>query len=357
MIRLVAMMLLLALPSWAQPPESRLALLRHGVNITGWFRYPVSRVPVALARWMTDAAMADLHRAGFGFVRLAMDPAVLESPGVLDVAVAAVCRLQRQGLAVVVDAHTEGWYLETSAMDRARLHDFWRTMASALRRCEPNLTFPEILNEPVFPVDTAGWAALQHAILSDIRVALPDSTIVLTGQDWGSIRGLLALTRETDPNVVYSFHFYDPPELTSLAAYRANLDRAALARLPFPVTDRMACEATATANPATADLMRYYCGMGWNQAAIGQRIEAAASWARNNRVALLAGEFGASSALNPAARMVWLSTVRQALEASGIGWALWGYDDIMGFAVPRPPVARPVLDDNVLQALGLSRVR
>jgi hypothetical protein len=39
----------------------------------------------------------------------------------------------------------------------------------------------------------------------------------------------LALTPVSDPNVIYSIHFYVPTELTALAAYRAGLDRAALA--------------------------------------------------------------------------------------------------------------------------------
>jgi endoglucanase len=126
-----------------------------------------------------------------------------------------------------------------------------------------------------------------------------------------------------------------------LAAYRVGLDRVVLARLPFPT------------GGATAESMRYYCALGWDRAAIGKRIGTAAAWARAHSVRLLAGEFGASNALNAPARMAWLSTVRQALEESGIGWALWGYDDIMGFAVPRPPVARPILDPNILIVLGM----
>ncbi len=94
---------------------------------------------------------------------------------------------------------------------------------------------PEVLNEPVFPGDPAGWAALQHAGAGRHPAGPAQATVILTGQDWGSIGGLLALTPENDPNVIYSFHFYDPAELTSLAAYRPGLDRAALARLPFPV--------------------------------------------------------------------------------------------------------------------------
>ena len=105
-------------------------------------------------------------------------------------------------------------------------------------------------------------------MLADIRQALPQATVVLTGQDWGSIGGLLALAPESDPNVIYSFHLYDPAELTSLAAYRPALTAWRLARLPFPVTDRTSCEATAdrSADPATRDLMRYYCALGWDVA-------------------------------------------------------------------------------------------
>lgn len=357
MIRLLCVLAVLAVPAWAQPPAERLARLRHGVNITGWFRYPGSRDPAYLARWMSDSAMEDLRRAGFGFVRLAIDPPVADAPGMRDIVVDAVCRLQRHGLAVLVDAHPTDWHLETSAADRVGLRRFWRAMASALRRCDPALTIPEVLNEPVFPGDPGGWAALQHAILGDIRSRLPDSTVVLTGNGWGSIDGLLTLQPEADPNTIYSFHFYDPTELISLASYRPGLDRQALARLPFPVGDRAACEATATGDPATAGLIRYYCATGWDRATIVHRIEIASSWAHTHRVVLMAGEFGATTALNPAARLAWLGAVRQSLDAAGIGWALWGYDDIMGFAVQRPPGGKPLLDGNVLRVLGLSRAQ
>lgn len=192
-------------------------------------------------------------------------------------------------------------------------------------------------------------------VLAEIRASLPANTIVLTGNDWGSIDGLLATVPEPDPDVVYSFHLYEPAELTTLAAYRPGLDTAALARLPFPVGDTAACEAIAarTDDPSTADLMRFYCAQHWDAAKLAARIDSAADWARRNHVALLAGEFGASRRLNAAARLAWLSTVREACERRSIGWALWGYDDSMGFA-QHPPAGASALDPEVLKALGLS---
>jgi endoglucanase len=325
--------------------------LNRGINITAWFRFPASRDPAVLGKYLTGQALADLRTAGFDFVRLAVDPAIAETQ--LPVLIAAIRRIQLQGLTVVVSPHPHDWHLETG---RERLRIFWRTLAPALRALDPARTVPEVLNEPVFPGDPTGWAALQHLVLRDIRQSLPNATVVLTGQDWGSIGGLLALTPEDDQNVVYSLHFYDPAELTSLAAYRPGLDRAALARLPFPVDDRPVCEAAAdgSADSGTRDLMRYYCAFGWDTARVALAIGRAADWARLHRVRLLAGEFGASAALNVPARMAWLRTVRDAFEANGIGWALWGYDDIMGLAVVRPPGPRPILDRAVLAALGLT---
>jgi hypothetical protein len=299
--------------------------------------------------------MARLRDAGFTFVRLPVDPALLTDGATRDALVAAVRRLHRARLAVVVSLHPVGWRLETEAGDRARLLAAWRGLAPALRPLDPALLVPEILNEPVFPGDPAGWAALQRAALRVVRAALPRSTVLLTGHDWGSVAGLLALTPDPDPNVAYSFHLYDPAELTSLAAYRPGLDRAAVARLRFPAGEGPACRATAARarDAATRDLMLFYCTLRWDEARVAERLEAAAAWARRHDAVVLAGEFGASAMLNPSARLAWLRTVRARCEAHGIGWALWGYDDVMGFDVPRPPNAAPLLDPGVLRALGL----
>lgn len=347
--RLLLIGLLLAglLPSGRAPAAS--VTLTRGINVTNWFRFPASRDPVALAGYMSDQALADLRTAGFDFVRLAVDPALAGNRAVL---LTAIRRIQRQGLIVVISPHPNDWHLET---DPEPLRRFWQSFAPALRGMDPALTVPEVLNEPVFPHDPAAWSALQHLALSDIRKELPQFTIVLTGQDWGSIGGLLALTPEDDRKVIYSFHLYDPSELTSLAAYRPGVDRAAFARLPFPVTDKTQCEATAdnAADPGSRDLMKYYCTLGWDDARISAIVEQAAAWARAHDVHLLAGEFGATAELNAGARLAWLKTVRTTFEAYGIGWALWGYDDVMGLAVPRPPGPRPKLDAAVLSALGL----
>jgi endoglucanase len=344
---LAALLALMLLTAAGEPP----AALRRGINITHWLRFPPSRDPAALRAFISDAALQELKDAGFTFVRIPMQPDLLAEPGAL---ADAVSRAERHGLAVVVALFAAEWHLETDPGDRSKLLETWRALAPLLQRFDPALTFPEVLNEPVFAGDAGAWAALQHQVALAIRAALPANTIVLTGPDWGSIKGLLSLPPEPDRNVIYSFHLYEPAELTALGAYRPGLDAASMARLPFPVEDQVACRSTADTvrDLPTGDLMRFYCAQRWDVAKVAAGIAEAGAWARRHHVAVFAGEFGAAQRLNASARLAWLTAVREACERQALGWALWGYDDSMGFGL-HPPDDRRQIDPATLRALGL----
>jgi hypothetical protein len=305
----IVLLLIALVTGAAGPPPERVALLRRGVNVTNWFRYPPSAAPGALDAYLSDAAIATLRGAGFTFVRLPVAPALV--PERLASVRRAVARLERAGLAVMVEAHDDAG----GAGARARLLAFWAALAPALRGFDARLTFPEVMNEPVFANDPAGWEALQAEALAVIRASLPDATVVLTGNEWGGVDGLLRLRPAADANVVYSVHFYEPMEVTTFVrATRFDADAAAA------------------------------------------RIGAVGAWARAHGAVVVAGEFGISARQPASLRAAWLSTVRRAFEAQGIGWALWGLDDVHGFDLPRPPPANPALDPAVLDALGLARV-
>lgn len=323
-------------------------MLARGVNITNWFRYPANANPTALDAYLSDGAIAGLRGAGFTFVRLALDPALSTSPSLPR----AVTRLRKAGLGVVVALFPTGWSLETSATDQDALRATWTTLARLLRGIDPVNIFPEILNEPVFTRNPATWATIQVDLLARIRAAWPEATVVLTGASWGGIDGLLALQPPTDPNIIFSLHFYEPAILTTLGAFEPTLDHKALAALPFSAVP--ACVIPPT-DGRTKSVAAYYCAQGWNAAMLAARIAQAAAWAQKYNAALLAGEFGATVRLNIPARLAWLTAARQAFGAQKIGWALWGLEDIMGFNLPRPPPAYPVLDPAILRALGLAR--
>jgi len=341
-------------PAQAKPPQDRVAMLRRGVNITHWFRYPPSGDPDALANYLSDTTLDQLHWAGFTFLRIPVQPELIaSSPRILAALTKAVRRAEQRGFAVIVALAPTTWHLESNAGDRDALFAAWNRLGPALRGLPADRTFAELLNEPVFPNDAGAWARLQERLLAAVRTLLPSTTIILTGNDWGSVRGLTALTPAADSNVIYSVHFYEPPELTSLAAWQPSADRAVLARLPFPVDDATSCAAgLGAADAATAGIWRFYCAQGWNGESIAKQLAPAADWARRNGSAVFVGEFGASARLNSPARLAWLRAVRRACEENGMDWALWGYDDIMGFDV-HVAGGGAVLDPAVLSSLGL----
>lgn len=364
LLRLCLLLALLAPSAHAAPAADRLQRLSRGVNFTNWFRYPARQDDAFFRGYIGDEVLAQLRRAGFGFVRIAVQPELMldgrgmPDGGRLSLLVEAARRVQRAGLATMIGWHPQTWDLENSQAQQRQLQDLWGALAARLRPLDPGMTFPEVLNEPVFDNASPAWEALQRRVLTRIRGELPQATVVVTGNHWGAIDGLLRLKPLADGNVVYSFHTYDPPTLTSLASYEKGLDQGALKRLPFPVADRESCEASAqaTRHARTADVMRWYCTERWDDAKLRDEIRQAADWARANRAALVAGEFGASDSLPAKTRLAWIAGMARAFQANGIGWALWGYDDSMGFNLhPRAGAAPPPLDPALLDALGMPR--
>jgi len=326
----------------ARPPEGRLALLARGVNITNWFRFPPSAEPARMDAYLSYTAMAALRASGFSFVRLPVQPALAAHPSLER----AIRRLRGAGLAVVVAlAGPAGDAEEARTAGRV-----WARLAPVLRRIDRVAIFPELLNEPVFAGAAGAWNVMQADMLRDLRVVWPEATVILTGAAWGGIDGLLAVVPPADSNVVFSIHVYDPSVLTSLAAFEPGLDRAALAGLPFPVVDTIACP---RGQGRTRAVAAFYCAQGWDEARLADRLALAAAWARRHDAAILVGEFGAGAALNTPARLAWLAAARHAFATENFGWALWGLEDVMGFNLPRPPPEVPVLDVDLLRALAL----
>jgi hypothetical protein len=342
---------------FAAPAPEREAVLARGINFTNWFRFPARSDDEFLRSYIDDATMERLHSAGFTFVRLAVQPRTILNerdqfqPARADVLIEVIRRIERHGLGVVIGWHAADWNLETSQDQRQLLETLWDQTAARMRGLDMRLTFPEIINEPVFP-DEPAWEALQRSVLTRIRARLPDATVVLTGNNWGSLDGLLALHPVEDANVAYSFHDYEPQILTTQAAFDPSLDQKALTHLPFP-SDTPACPTTveATSHAHTADVIRWYCGQGWNVGKVRERLHQAGAWARRNGAYVFAGEIGASRDMRPEARYGYLTAVRTALEAERLGWALWGYDDSMGFDLH--PGYSSTLDPRLLKALGL----
>jgi hypothetical protein len=298
-----------------------LARLARGVNISRWFRYPAEDSEHHYRGFITDGDLDLLVATGVTCVRLAVDPRYLHLRWLDE----ALRRLASRGLVVVLDYHDESRAIESEPTEVDAFERAWAGLAAHLRDTAPQQVLLEVLNEPVFDADPAAWFPIQRRLVYTMRSAAPHHTIVTGGPNWSSLDGLLRTRPLDDPNVLYTFHFYEPIEFTHQGA------------------------------PWVTGPVRHLSGVRYHAGHhVDRRIASAAEWAHRYGVPVWAGEFGAYPAVAPRDdRLRWLYDVRTALERHGIGWAAWSYDESLGLDRRVDAAGRISIDWESARALGL----
>jgi endoglucanase len=340
---------------------------RRGVNLSHWFEHE-GRTPVSAQE------LAALHGVGFDHVRIPVDPKRLgwdpprRHPALHFASVdQAIDQALHAGLDVIVDIAPDPRIRQSIEDDRAVFDsyaDMLQALASNLKQFPGNRIALELLNEPQFYGWRSGqWQALEARLITSVRAQAPNLTLIAMGRMGGSLEGLAALDPYSDPQVIYSFHFYlpylfthqgapwlAPNEGTTAALFRHVLYPSDLARLSPPTI----VPAGPFAQRAHDEFAKYI-GESWNSNKIAERLLAAEHIAHDRGIRVICDEFGAiREGVDAPSRMRWLRDVRKALEQDGIGWTVWDYADDFGVAPTRTSNGRLEIDPGTLEALGLS---
>jgi endoglucanase len=256
--------------------------MERGINLGGAFDRRDGQPGWQVGPEVLDAIVA----AGFSGVRLPVRWALAE---VAEVVEAAVTR----GLSVVVTNHHDDEAMTEGYGAAGRLAELWRGLATHFLGLRGSLAF-ELLNEPL--MSAADWNRLLPEVLAALREVDPDRLVVVGGADASSVAGLRALELPTDERLVATVHYYEPFRFTHQGAGWLPGADAWLGTTWGTATDRAA---------VTADLSE------------------AVTWARERRVPLYIGEFGAMATADRASRLQWTAWVRHELERLEIPWAYW----------------------------------
>jgi endoglucanase len=345
--------------------EHRLAHLRHGINLSDWFAQvfdPKGYTKQHFETSITAEDMVLIHAMGFDHVRLCLDPRPMfhsnqaeqissEYLGYLDTALKMILD---QGFAVEIEIHADRDFKQRLGTDDEfveRFADFWRALAQHYSTLDPDRVFFEILNEPDGK-DRYRWYGVEAKLATAIRAGAPQHTIIATGARWSDDDDLIFLEPLRDPNVIYTFHFYEPHIFTHQGATWSVNYWHYLKGLPYP-SDPESAQRVAEALPDPINrlaVVRY--GMDhWNSARIDAEISQVAEWAKHWNVPVICNEFGVyRKNTDPRDRAAWISDVRVSLEKHGLGWAMWDYSG--GFGVVTRASGRPVPDELTVRALG-----
>jgi endoglucanase len=345
-------------------PTGRLARLGKGANVCRWFRGRPAK-PDDLGNYITESEAKLMRRMGLTHVRLCLQPRVImeSTTGAVRMEVAqlvdaAIERFHRAGLLVLLDLHNEERGDELDPAWQQAFVRFWTDFAARLKHFDPEFTMFEIINEPVFNGREGEWNAFNAKLAASIRKSAPEHTIMTSGPNWGGINGLSKLTLLNDPNVVYSFHCYDPFAFTHQGATWAGPDVKPLRHVPYPSTPENVAPLLSDLeqHPGSKKMLENYGKQAWNKSKLAARFKEGIEWGTHNNVPLYCGEFGVLPTFaQPEHRANWFRDFGQVLAEHRIGWAVWGWDE--GFGLSRKYVNnKPEVDRTVATSLGLTSI-
>ena len=360
-------------PDPDEPPAAlafaRAQHLLRGINTSMWFAQSDDYSVPRLQSYTTDDDIALIAKMGFDHCRLSIDGDQLSawyrseqyahhSTGFMDQLDHAVKVMLDHHLSVIIDIHPTSQYKAELFQGTSGVGNFvelWRALAAHFAPADPEHVFFEIMNEPE-QNDPNRWLGIQAQVVDAIRQAAPNNTIIACGAHWSGLGDLLVLEPLADPNIIYTFHDYEPFAFTHQSATWANPEVRPEHDIPYPSTPENVAPKLDEEPTLSGQYFLFNYGEDrWDAARVESSIAFAAKWSALHRVPVYCGEFGAFIHAPHADRAQWLHDMRVAFEKNHIGWAMWDYSG--GFNVVTKQNGTSTPDEDVLTALGLHMPR
>lgn len=331
----------------------------RGFNFTGWFQKSSPR-QIHLHQY-TDREFQAVKTMGCDHIRLPINLHPMAGPGpefqldtlFLSFLDQIVDWAENLGLFIILDNHTFDPAKDTEPKVENVLTACWRQMAKHFKN-RSSLVLYEVLNEP-HGISDGIWNAIQGRVIQAIREEDPVHTIVVGPANWNSYANLNLMPIYPDTNLIYTFHFYDPMLFTHQGASWTSpvID---IQGVPFPYeASRMPPMPSAFSGTWLQSAYQNYPNEGTEED-IRSKIDIAVQFMNQRNVPLWCGEFGVYNLYAPREdRAMWIRTVREKLESSGIAWTLWEYRG--GFGIFEKGTSGDIetdVDTLVTQALGLT---
>ena len=301
---------LLVSPAQAQdgPPDGKAYTsvpatpIKRCANLGNMFERPRNgswsgRLPVA-----TD--LHEIAALGFDTVRFPIRwsayaaeeaPYTIE-PGFFDKVDEVIGWAKDNDLNIIIDMHHYDELFENPKDHSDRFVALWRQLAEHYRD-EPASVMFELINEPHKNLTNDVVEPLLARALAEVRKTNPTRKVIMGGESWSGIESLATFDPPTDPNVIATFHFYQPFYFTHQGASWID---------PSP--------------PAPAKF-----GSDEDYAWLDKMTEATVAFQERTGVPLFLGEFGAINSADLKERARYTYAVRQHAEMLNIGWCVWSY--------------------------------
>ena len=250
-----------------------------------------------------ERMLGDIADAGFKTVRIPIcfgawasidQPYHWENPQGLEMADRFVQWARKNKLNVIIDLHhTEFDGKVEGAATTERLVWLWKQLAKRYKATDPEHVFFEVRNEP-HDIKPEDWRVQAESIIAAIRSIDTKHTLIVGFHDWNSRQALIDSKPFDDPNIIYTFHYYDPFVFTHQGATWTVKGMAETHPVPFPgkPSDIKVAD-SAKGNWVEIQIMKY--GEDSSAEKMYTDLKAAKDWSERNHVSIFLGEFGSFS--------------------------------------------------------------
>ena len=328
-----------------------------GCNLGHWISQYGSKGAEHHDTYITEPDFRRMKEWGVDHVRLPVDYFLFESdekPGEyresgLAYIDSAIRWAKANGLNLVLDLHhAPGFFfgngakndLFTSAESRARFIAIWTFFARRYAEEGDNVRF-ELLNELVWD-NSDPWNELWQETAAAIHAITPERRIIVGGNRWNSVFELKNLYVSDNPNIMYTFHMYEPFLFTHQRAswVENNRNYTTPVRYPFAFDEHRAYY---------GDGIPYGMERGGmvDRGYLEKIFQPAVDFIEKNNRPLYLGEYGVISNGDTDSMVNWYRDVAELCTAHGIGRAVWSY---RGFASVTTPDNQPG-DSRILEAI------
>lgn len=212
--------------------------------------------------------------------------------------------------------------LNTAPLEHtAKLIALWDQIATRYQNLPKSVYF-EVINEPNGEFKGDLMRSIMAKAFEKIRETNPTRMVILGGENWSGIKSLPSIPAIKDPNLVYTFHYYDPFKFTHQKTSWTNLKDSG--------------------------------SVNWGSREDYAELKAAANYAaqvrRETGVPLFMGEIGAYEKAPYNDVVKYTRETRKAFEGAGVSWCVWNFTATFPFYDSETKT----WDKKKLAALGLS---
>jgi endoglucanase len=317
-----------------------------GVNLGGWLSQYREYDSHHFETFISADDIRRIAAWGMDHVRLPIDYLILEDDerpgGYKDNGFAyldqCLAWCQANGLRLILDLQkAPGFSFDTLAANtlfnqpalQDRFINLWRALARHYQAEGDGLIF-ELLNEIVLP-GSKPWNALAKRTIAAIRRIDPNRQIIIGGNRYNAASELAALDVYDDPNVIYTFHFYEPFIFTHQRAYW----------MPFTDTYPSVVEYPGECGDLAAFLDQHpdyrselgrFVGLRLDRDLIRRELQPAIEFRQRTGRSIYCGEFGVIDRAPLPDRIRWHRDFVDLLNENRIGHAVWSYK-VMDFGL------------------------